>query len=147
MKNKKLRSHCPINFCLEAFGDKWTLLILRDIVFHGKSTYGEFLKSEEGFATNILAARLEHLEKRGILKKIVDPDDARRSKFLPTEKGLDLIPVMFEMLIWSEKYDSKSETRRTPRLMGLIKDDNHKISEKAKERLRKGQPLFPEYLG
>ena len=58
MKKKPLRSHCPINFGLEAFGDKWSLLILRDIVFRGKKTYGEFLKSEEGIATNILAARL-----------------------------------------------------------------------------------------
>ena len=147
MKGKKLRSHCPINFCLEAFGDKWTLLVLRDMVFRGKSTYGEFLKSEEGFATNILAARLEHLESEGILEKIADPEDARRSKFLMTEKGLDLVPILFEMMVWSEKYDSKSETKRTPRLMGLIKDDNHKISEKTKERLRNGKPLFPDYLG
>lgn len=147
MKDKKLRSHCPINFCLESFGDKWTLLILRDIVFRGKSSYGEFLKSEEGFATNILAARLEHLEDEKILKKITDSEDARRNKFVLTEKGIDLIPILFEMMVWSEKYDPKSEARRIPRLMGLIKDDNHKISEKAKERLRKGLPLFPEYLG
>lgn len=147
MKNKKLRSHCPINYCLESFGDKWTLLVLRDIVFRGKSSYGEFLKSEEGFATNILAARLEHLENENILKKTVDRDDARKSKFVLTEKGLDLIPVLFEMMVWSEKYDSKSETRRIPRLMRIIKNDTHKFSEKAKERLRRGQPLFPEYLG
>ena len=146
MKNKKLRSHCPINFGLESFGDKWTLLILRDMVFRGKSTYGEFLKSEEGFATNILGARLEHLEDEGILKRIEHPEDARKSKFLLTEKGIDLVPILFEMMVWSEKYDSKSEARRIPRLMGLIKDDVHKISEKTKERLREGLPLFPEYL-
>lgn len=147
MKNKKLRSHCPINFYLEIFGDKWTLLVLRDIVFRGKHTYGEFLKSEEGFATNILAARLELLEDEGVLKKIADPSDARRSKFTLTEKGLDLIPILFEMMVWSEKYDSKSEARLVPRLMGLIKADNHKISEKVKARLREGLPMFPEYLG
>ncbi|RYZ98851.1 MAG: transcriptional regulator, partial [Moraxellaceae bacterium] len=63
MRNNKneLRSHCPINYGLEAFGDRWVLLILRDIIFRGKRTYGEFLKSEEGFSTNILATRLEHL--------------------------------------------------------------------------------------
>lgn len=142
-----MRSHCPINFVLEAFGDKWTLLVLRDIVFRGKSTYGEFLKSEEGFATNILATRLEHLEAEHVLQKIVDPADARRSQYMLTEKGLDLIPILFEMMVWSEKYDPKSEARLIPRLMGLIKNDNHKISEKAKERLRRGLPLFPEYLG
>jgi len=147
MKSKKPRSHCPINFFLEAFGDKWTLLIIRDIIFRGKSTYGEFLKSEEGVATNILAARLEHLENEGILKKIVDPEDARRNKFQLGEKGIETVPVLFEIMAWSEKYDAKSEVRKIPRLMGLIKDDNHKISQKAKERLRKGLPLFPEYLG
>lgn len=147
MTRKKLRSHCPINFVLESFGDKWTLLVLRDIIFRGKKTYGEFLKSEEGFATNILATRLELLEDENILKKITDPEDARRSTYMLTEKGLDLIPVLFEMMVWSEKYDPKSEARLIPRLMGLIKKDNHKISEKAKERLRKGLPLFPEYLG
>lgn len=147
MKNKKPRSHCPINFSLEAFGDKWTLLILRDMVFRGKKSYGEFLKSEEGFATNILAARLEHLENEGILKKVADPEDARRSQFVLTEKGLDLVPVLFQMMVWSEKYDSKSEARQIPKLMGLIKSDIDKISEKTKDRLRRGQPLFPEYLG
>jgi DNA-binding HxlR family transcriptional regulator len=147
MKKKKLRSHCPINFGLETFGDKWTLLILRDIIFRGKSTYGEFLKSEEKIATNILAARLEHLEDEGVLKKLEDSEDARRSKFVLTEKGIDLTSLLFEMMVWSEKYDSKSEAKRIPRLMGLIKNDNHKISEKVKARLRKGEPLFPEYLG
>lgn len=117
------------------------------MVFRGKNTYGDFLKSEEGFATNILATRLEHLENEEILKKVIDVEDARRSKFILTEKGLDLIPILFEMMVWSEKYDSKSEAKRIPRLMGLIKDDNFKISEKTKERLRKGLPLFPEYLG
>lgn len=146
-KKKKLRSHCPINFGLETFGDKWTLLILRDIIFRGKSTYGEFLKSEEGIATNILAARLEHLEIEGVLKKIEDAVDARRSQFVLTEKGIDLLSILFEMMVWSEKYDSKSEAKRIPRLMSLIKNDNHKISEKVKARLRKGEPLFPEYLG
>ncbi|MBO9666134.1 MAG: helix-turn-helix transcriptional regulator [Bdellovibrio sp.] len=116
------------------------------MVFRGKSTYGEFLKSEEGFATNILGTRLELLQDEGILKKIEDPVDARKSKFLLTEKGLDLVPVLFAMMVWSEKYDTKSEARRIPRLMGLIKDDVNEISEKTKERLRDGLPLFPEYL-
>jgi DNA-binding HxlR family transcriptional regulator len=56
------RSDCPINFALETFGDPWSLLLIRDIVYFGKNTYGEFLVSEEGMATNILASRLAHLE-------------------------------------------------------------------------------------
>ncbi len=147
MSTKRLRSHCPINFSLEAFGDKWALLIIRDVVFRGKVTYGEFLKSEERVATNILASRLENLEAEQILRRIADPEDGRSSKYILTEKGIDLLPLLFEMMIWSEKYDSKSETRRIPKLMDAIKNERNKISKKAKDRLRSGQALFPEYLG
>src|SRR3954470_24737184 len=100
MKKRKLRSHCPVNYALEAFGDKWSLLILRDIVFRGKRTYGEFLKSEEGIATNILASRLETMEREGILKRTADPQDARKDFLILTEKGLDLIPMLFEIILW-----------------------------------------------
>lgn len=146
MKKKSLRSHCPINFGLEAFGDKWSLLILRDIVFRGKKTYGEFLKSEEGIATNILAARLVTLEEQGILKKTPNPDDARKDLYVLTQKGLDLVPLLFEMILWSAKYDSKSEAKRIRRLVELIRSDNRRVSEKVIEKLRRGEALFPEYL-
>lgn len=143
---KRLRSHCPVNFGLEAFGDRWSLLILRDIVFRGKRTYGEFLKSEEGIATNILASRLATLEEAGILKKRPDPDDARKDRYLLTEKGLDLIPVLFEIMVWSARYDSRSEARRITRLMELIRADNRGISRRIIEKVRRGEAIFPEYL-
>lgn len=143
---KKVRSHCPVNFALEHFGDKWSLLILRDIVFRGKKTYGEFLKSEEGFATNILASRLEMLEEEGILKKGIDPADARKSQYHLTEKGLDLIPVLFEMVLWSAKYDPKSEAARIPELVRLIREDNRAISQKALERVKLGEGVVKDYL-
>jgi DNA-binding HxlR family transcriptional regulator len=143
---KQLRSHCPINFGLEAFGDRWSLLILRDIVFRGKKTYGEFLKSEEGIATNILASRLATLVAEGILKKRVHRDDARKDLYVLTEKGLDLIPLLFEMILWSAKYDSKSEARRITRLVELIRSDNREISGRVMAKIRRGEALFPEYL-
>lgn len=146
MKKKPLRSHCPINFGLEAFGDKWSLLILRDIVFRGKKTYGEFLKSEEGIATNILASRLVTLEEQGILEKRPSPDDARKDLYALTQKGLDLVPLLFEMILWSAKYDSKSEARRIRRLVELIRSDNRAVSARVIEKLRRGEALFPEYL-
>lgn len=145
-KKKKLRSHCPINFGLESFGDKWTLLILRDIVFRGKRTYGEFLKSEEGFATNILASRLEQLLENGILKKEPSSEDARKDSYLLTEKGLDLIPLLFEMVLWSAKYDRHSEAHRIPRLVELIRKDNRKISQTVRAKVLKGEPIVKEYL-
>lgn len=141
-----LRSHCPVNFALEAFGDRWALLILRDIVFRGKRTYGEFLKSEEGFATNILASRLEQFLDEGILRRDPDPSDRRRDLYSLTEKGLDLIPVVFEMILWSAKYDPRSEARRIPRLVELIRKDNRRASARAAEAVRKGEGILKTYL-
>lgn len=146
MSARKLRSHCPINFGLETFGDRWSLLILRDIVFRGKRTYGEFLKSEEGIATNILASRLAMLESVEILKRRADPQDARKDFYELTGKGLDLIPLLFEMVLWSAKYDSKSQARRITRLVELIRADNRDISRKIIDKVRRGEAILPEYL-
>ena len=85
------RSDCPINFALETFDDPWSLLIIRDIVYFGKKTYGEFLASEEGMATNILASRLAHLEQQGLLVKKPSEQDKRKEEYVLTETGLDLI--------------------------------------------------------
>jgi DNA-binding HxlR family transcriptional regulator len=145
-RNKKLRSHCPVNFGLEAFGDRWALLILRDIIFRGKRTYGEFLKSEEGFATNILASRLEHLLKEGILQCEKDKTDGRKDIYSLTGKGLDLIPLVFEMILWSAKYDNQSEAKRITPLIELIRKDNRKISKKVMEKIKRGEGIISEYL-
>lgn len=142
----KLRSHCPVNYGLEAFGDRWALLILRDIVFRGKRTYGEFLKSEEGFATNILASRLNHLLEAGILQREGDITDGRKDIYSLTEKGLDLIPLLFEMVLWSAKYDSRSEAKRIVRLVELIRKDNRKISQKVREQVKRGEAIVVDYL-
>lgn len=142
---KPLRSHCPINFGLEAFGDRWTLLILRDIVFRGKRTYGEFLKSEEGFATNILASRLSHLLEENILQR-EDAPDRRKDIYSLTEKGLDLIPLLFEMVLWSAKYDRQSEARRIPRLVELIQKDNRGISRETMAKVNRGEAIVREFL-
>jgi DNA-binding HxlR family transcriptional regulator len=142
----KLRSHCPVNFALEAFGDRWALLILRDIVFRGKRTYGEFLKSEEGFATNILASRLDHLLAEGILRREGDEADGRKAIYSLTEKGLDLIPLVFEMVLWSARHDERSEARRIPRLVELIRQDNRALSRKVREQVGRGEAIVRDYL-
>jgi DNA-binding HxlR family transcriptional regulator len=142
----KLRSHCPVNYALEAFGDRWALLILRDIVFRGKRTYGQFLKSEEGFASNILASRLDHLIGVGILQREGDETDGRIGIYSLTEKGLDLVPLLFEMVLWSAKHDSRSEAKRISRLVDLIRDDNRQISQKVMEQVRRGEAIVVEYL-
>ena len=105
MKNIKRRSNCPINFALEVFGDKWTLLVIRDMMFKGKYAYGEFVKSEEKIATNLLADRLSLLEKTGIVLKTVDLTHGSKFIYTLTPKGIDLLPLLIEMIVWSAKYD------------------------------------------
>src|SRR4029079_17776890 len=99
-KKQPRRSDCPINYSLETFGDLWSLLIVRDIVYFGKKSYGEFLESDEGIATNILADRLEQLEAKGILLRRPHPSDKRKELYELTDKGLDLIPILLELANW-----------------------------------------------
>jgi DNA-binding HxlR family transcriptional regulator len=144
---QEIRSHCPVNYGLEIFGDKWSLLIVRDIVFFGKKTYGQFLKSEEGFATNILASRLVFLEEQGILRKTPDPADRRKDIYSLTDKGLDLIPMLLDIVIWSARYDPKSYARRRKEFLARISKSTQKTSEEVKELIRNGGCLFPELNG
>ncbi|MEP7076284.1 MAG: helix-turn-helix domain-containing protein [Acidobacteriota bacterium] len=95
------RSNCPVNFAVETIGDKWSLVILRDIIFWGKRSYGEFLKSDEKIATNILAGRLEYLEREGLISKTQDPSDKRKEIYTVTDRGLDMVPMFVEMIAWS----------------------------------------------
>lgn len=102
-KNKK-RSECPISCSLDVFGDKWSLLIIRDMMFFNKSTYGDFLKSEEGIATNILASRLQVLEENKLIEKLEHPDSKAKVLYKLTQKSIDLLPVIVEIHLWAEKY-------------------------------------------
>lgn len=106
VKKKEIvrRSDCPISTALDIFGDKWSLLIIRDLMFKGKSTYGQFLESDEKIATNILADRLAILEMAGIISKGRHPDSRAKVLYQLTPKGVDLVPVMVEIIAWSEKH-------------------------------------------
>ncbi len=106
----KHRSHCPISFALDLVGDKWSLLILRDIIFKGKNKYKDFLNAGEGISTNILANRLIQLEELGFIGKKDDPTNGKQYIYRPTKKALDLIPVMLELIRWSGKHDSQTAT-------------------------------------
>ena len=120
MKTKR-RSYCPTNFALELFGDRWSLLILRDMIFLKKKNYQDFLDSEEGISTNILADRLSTLECAGLIVKAKDPENGRKVIYSPTSKGLDLVPVITEINLWSFKYDP--DTAAPPKLMRRIAKD------------------------
>lgn len=107
---RKYRSHCPINFAQEIFGDKWSLLIIRDLLFKGKKYYSEFLSSDEKISTNILANRLEKLEADALITKAIDNENNSKNIYALTQKGIDLLPMLLEMIAWSAKYDDKTET-------------------------------------
>ena len=134
------RSDCPINFALEIFGDPWSLLLIRDIVYFGKKTYGEFLASEEGMATNILASRLAHLEHQGILTKKPSPSDKRKEEYALTEKGLDLIPVLVEMANWSAQHDP--HTAAPAAWIALMKAEREQMIQRMRETVQSGGSVF-----
>lgn len=99
------RSHCPISFSLDLVGDRWTLLVLRDLLFSGKHHFREFSDSEEGIATNILSDRLKKLEAWGMVSRSRDPASGRQVLYHLTDKGLALTPAMLEIIRWSAEYD------------------------------------------
>jgi DNA-binding HxlR family transcriptional regulator len=101
----KRRSGCPLNASVEMLGDRWSLLILRDMMLRGYRTFNEFLKSEEKIATNILADRLRRLEHDGIITSERDPSDGRKLIYSLTAKGIDLAPVMTEMVLWAARHE------------------------------------------
>jgi DNA-binding HxlR family transcriptional regulator len=105
VRERRRRSDCPVHFALEVFGDRWSLLIVRDLMFKGKSTFGELLASEEGIATNVLTDALARLESAGVVHKA---KASGRSKYSLTEMGVDLVPMMLELIRWGARNDPRS---------------------------------------
>ena len=134
MDKKEHRSDCLFSCTTDLLGDKWSLLIIRDIMFYDKHTYNEFLLSAEKISTNILAARLVALENCGILKKETLSAGKSRSKYSLTEKGIDLLPVMIEIFAWAAKYFplSDEDTKRLKKIETSKKQVIKKLTEKLK---------------
>lgn len=103
--NRTRRSPCPIATSLDLLGDRWTLLVLRDMVFRGHQHFNEFTASPEGIATNTLSDRLARLEDAGVVLKERDPQDRRRYRYTLTEEGLDAIPLLVDLIVWGAKLD------------------------------------------
>ena len=128
---KQRRSQCPVTFALDRVGDKWSLLVVRDLMFRGRRTYGEFLESGEGIATNVLADRLKCLQAEGIIEKIRDPENKRRYLYNLTEKGFDFTPLLLEMIRWSAKYDADSGVPK--KFLDMIENDREGLIKKVRE--------------
>lgn len=120
MKEER-RSNCPISYALDLIGDKWSLLILRDIIFFDKKHYNEFADSTERISTNILADRLQKLECVGLISKNENKENLKKFIYAPTAKGLDLMPMLLEVILWSAKHDP--ETGAPPSFIKQIKRD------------------------
>jgi DNA-binding HxlR family transcriptional regulator len=101
----KRRSGCPLNASVEMLGDRWSLLILRDMMLRGYRTFNEFLHSDEKIATNILTDRLRRLESYEIIETERDPADGRKMIYTLTPKGIDLAPVLTEMVLWAARHE------------------------------------------
>jgi DNA-binding HxlR family transcriptional regulator len=100
------RSRCPVSISLERFGDRWSLLVIRDLMVRGYRTFKEFLGAGEGIASNILADRLRRLREAGIVVAEDEHSDGRRVNYRLTESGIDLAPVMLELLIWGARHEN-----------------------------------------
>ena len=99
-----VRSHCPISLALDVIGDRWSLLIVRDLMFASKRYYRELLRSDEGISSNILAERLARLVAVGILSKTDDPTHKQKAIYSLTPMGIDLLPIVAQLGIWGRKY-------------------------------------------
>jgi DNA-binding HxlR family transcriptional regulator len=135
MTDVKKRSECPVSCSLDIWGDKWSLLIVRDLMFAKQCTYGDFLKSDEKIATNILASRLQMLEENGIITKSDHPDSKAKVLYKLTQKGIDLLPLMIEINLWAEKYYSIPTERKA--MLKDVKKDKEKFIKTAISDLKK----------
>jgi len=104
-RKPRRRSECPLNASVEMLGDRWSLLIIRDMMLRGFRTYKEFMECYEGIATNILADRLRKLIACGIIAAEPDPSDGRKLIYSLTAKGIDLAPVLTEMVLWAAAHE------------------------------------------
>ena len=120
------RSACPLNASVEILGDRWSLLLLRDMMLRNARTYKDFLSCAEGIATNILADRLKRLEADGLIVARPDPTDGRKQLYHLTRKGIDLAPVMTELVLWAARHE---EVGNQPLIRLMQKDKEGFLAE------------------
>ncbi|MGA7633229.1 MAG: helix-turn-helix domain-containing protein [Terriglobales bacterium] len=124
------RSECPLNASVEMLGDRWSLLIVRDMMLRGFRSYKEFLECYEGIATNILADRLHKLIANGIITAAPDPSDGRKLIYSLTAKGIDLAPVLTEMVLWAAAHEDTGNQA----LVCQMQNDRGKFLDAIRER-------------
>ncbi|MGE0406437.1 MAG: winged helix-turn-helix transcriptional regulator [Candidatus Korobacteraceae bacterium] len=140
----KRRSGCPVSISLEALGDRWSLLIIRDLMVRGFHTFKQFQNSGEGIATNILADRLQKLEAVGLISTERDESDRRKVIYRLTEKGIDLAPVMLELLIWGARHE---QTGAPPELITMLETRREQTLLEVRRRWQERDltPMIPSF--
>ena len=140
----KHRSGCPVNICLEVFGDRWSLLIVRDLMVRGYHTFKEFQASGEGIASNILADRLQKLEASGIISAEAERTDGRRVNYRLTQKGIELAPVLLDLLIWGARHEPADASCAL--ILKMEKNREQILAEVERRwRERDSTPLIPRF--
>lgn len=140
------RSGCPVSISLEMLGDRWSLLIVRDLMVRGYRTFREFLMSGEGIATNILADRLTRLQESGVVDAEADSTDGRKVNYRLTEKGIDLAPALFDLLLWGAKYEQSAAPCA---LLAEMAANRESVLAEVRRRWRErdSRPLLPCFGG
>ncbi|HWB77244.1 MAG TPA: helix-turn-helix domain-containing protein [Nannocystaceae bacterium] len=138
MRRDEPRSYCPINLSLEIFGDAWTLLVLRDLMFGGKRHFRELLASDEGISTNILADRLDRLLAAGLLTKADDPSHAQKAIYSLTERAIELLPIIVQIGAWGSRWvpDAKKQDAEARKIVRAIQEGGPKAWAKLMAQLR-----------
>lgn len=136
----KRRSSCPLNASVEMLGDRWSLLIVRDMMIRGARTYKALLEGDEGIATNILADRLQKLEANGIIVTQPDPADGRRVIYRLTAKGIDLAAVLTEMVLWADAHENTANQA----LVREMRADKQKFLDGVRRRWIAGGAAGPK---
>ena len=138
------RSGCPVAISLEILGDRWSLLVIRDLMVRGLRTFRDFEQSGEKIATNILADRLRKLERAGVIRAAPEKKDGRKLNYRLTKKGIDLAPLLLELLIWGARHE---ETGLRRSLVAKMENDREEVLAEVRRRWRENDatPLLPSY--
>lgn len=134
MKTITPRSDCPVSFSLDLFGDKWTLLILRDMMLDGKNSFSEFMNSEEKIASNILIDRLNMLHNQEFVTKKASLLNKSKFLYTLTDKAIDLVPVLLDLIEWGEKYNQKGQPKS---ILNKVLKNKTKTIKEIQDNLRK----------
>jgi len=130
----KFRCECPITSALDILGDKWVLVIIKQMLIEDKKTFKDFIESDEAIATNILSTKLKYLEELGIITKTQLPDNKKNNLYLLTEKGLALTPIIVELSIWSdENVRALNKTMRESPEIAIMKSNKDAFIQMIKE--------------